>query len=39
MEIAPGIRRLGTGKVNVYLIEVAGGLAEALQLVRNNLSG
>ena len=26
MEIAPGIRRLGTGKVNVYLIEESGGI-------------
>lgn len=26
MEIAPGIRRLGTGMVNVYLIEEAGGI-------------
>ena len=26
MEIAPGIRRLGTGKVNVYLIEETGGI-------------
>ena len=26
MEIAPGIRRLGSGKVNVYLIEEAGAI-------------
>ncbi len=26
MEIAPGIRRLGTGRVNVYLIEEAGAI-------------
>ena len=26
MEIAPGIRRLGTGRVNVYLIEEPGGI-------------
>ena len=26
MEIAPGIRRLGTGLVNVYLIEEPGGI-------------
>jgi glyoxylase-like metal-dependent hydrolase (beta-lactamase superfamily II) len=26
VEIAPGIRRLGTGKVNVYLIEESGGI-------------
>ena len=26
MEIAPGIRRLGTGMVNVYLLEEPGGI-------------